>query len=256
MTFLGKKTINIHYLHGFLGLPSDWDKIGSALDIYSLKNNEVISNFKYNLYDFIAEDLKTDLNTLAHQIFKKIKAKSSSDQVNILVGYSLGGRVALHILKQEIDYFKYAIFLSTNPGFLEALDRKNRFVIDRSWSEKFRTQDWDSLMSEWNSQDVLKNGCSQISRIETDYSRVKLSSLLENCSLALQENFDKFILENDQRITWVYGEEDFKYKTISLNLKRRNSELDLIEIKNSGHRVIFDAPGDISNILIQKIKKG
>ena len=85
----------VYAIHGFLGEASDWSRIKAGLE----KNSEGSVNF-------ISEDLfgkdeigLLDFNKQTDSIIKKIKSFDRFNGKKILLGYSLGGRIGLHILK-------------------------------------------------------------------------------------------------------------------------------------------------------------
>src|SRR5258708_3665465 len=98
----------IYALHGVLGLASDWDFLKSRM----------------HEHDFEAEDLwksfsGTDLKTWAEQKSQAlIHQTSQGSGPRILLGYSLGGRLAMHLLLAQPKLWDAAIFISANPGLL------------------------------------------------------------------------------------------------------------------------------------------
>lgn len=72
--------MNVYALHGFLTQPSLWDFLGlkiHALDIYSIPG------------------------TTQNEWAKHFNATIPTKNDNILIGYSLGGRLALHALLDQ-----------------------------------------------------------------------------------------------------------------------------------------------------------
>ena len=101
----------IFALHGFLGQSSDWNKVKQDLP---------------NRSDFVAIDLFSDeslpvaeLEDYAEQLSEQVDEIVEGKKKKIFVGYSLGGRIGLHLLQNNPDQFDHYIFLSTNPGLTE-----------------------------------------------------------------------------------------------------------------------------------------
>src|SRR5690606_6539540 len=94
----------------------------------------------------------------------------------ILVGYSLGGRIALHALRDSPDLWQAAVIISAHPGLVLEEDRVVRKKADQEWAKRFMHEDWDLLMKSWNSQPVFKNGSQPLLRHERDFDRKKLAS--------------------------------------------------------------------------------
>src|SRR5690606_21950754 len=72
-----------------------------------------------------------------------------------LVGYSLGGRLALHALKENPKLWQQVFLLSTNPGLQDDSARGIRARQDQAWAEKFKSDPWDEVLEHWNAQAVF-----------------------------------------------------------------------------------------------------
>lgn len=255
MTLLGKNKIILHCFHGFLGQASDWDFIQSFNDLGGISLNVV----KYSLLSENKYIRANRLPELASLILAEIKQKNTEKEKHILLGYSLGGRVALHIMHQEPELFQSVICISTHPGLESEKAKLERIDNDMKWAEKFKKLSWNELMNEWNNQQVFQSS-SVKQKDESDFDREKLALALVNWSLGQQECFTPTIASNSDKIVWVYGEQDRKFKEIALNLKQKIPSLKVIEVHGAGHRVLNDHPETIRDIikdlLLEKIKKG
>ena len=118
-------------LHGFLGNPHDWDFLRDA--------------------GLAIETPPLD---------------AIPPRGEILLGYSLGGRLALHALLAGAQY-KRAIFVSTGLGIEGDDARAARRAADEAWARRFETEDFDSVMAAWNAQPVL--GGPSLARTRDDY---------------------------------------------------------------------------------------
>lgn len=115
-------------LPGFLGRENDWDFLKLPLTPVSIT-------------------AKSSFLTWAQEFNQQV---SGSD--NILIGYSMGARLALHALLDQPKKWQAAILLSCHPGLKEPQDRLEQ---DKKWARRFETEPWESLMAEWNAQIVL-----------------------------------------------------------------------------------------------------
>ncbi len=245
--------INLFLIHGFLGRPQDWSGLkrylsaGTHLAIYTpdLFNNTNLT--PQNSF----RDWAKNFNMWAEGLV------GSSDS-NILVGYSLGGRLALHALEQAPLLWSRSIIISANPGFLDeevdlgSEERKVRWFQDTYWADQFLKSDWSQLMKDWNSQGIFSGGGMEPLRQEVHYSRELLGLALTRWSLSQQRNLRPLIRREAQDIHWIVGERDEKFCQIAQELKEAIPELHVHIVANSGHRVIFDSPQAI-NTIIEKL---
>jgi 2-succinyl-6-hydroxy-2,4-cyclohexadiene-1-carboxylate synthase len=237
----------IFALHGFLGQSSDWNKVKQDLP---------------NRSDFVAIDLfsdeslpVTELEDYAEQLSEQVDEIVEGKKKKIFVGYSLGGRIGLHLLQNNPDQFDHYIFLSTNPGLTEAenAEKNKRLMSDMKWASQISETNWNEFVKSWNQQPVFEGSSQEPERYSGNYDLNKLKRALVMWTLAQQEDFRPLIQEFKDKITWMVGEKDSKYLQIAESMKQKKILLDYKRIF-SGHRIWLDQPTVISNLLIDLLK--
>lgn len=206
----------IYALHGFLGTPSDWEGMfpsSHQVQAPNLFKNEIVPFWEWS------------------QIFND----GIKDSSNILVGYSMGGRLALHALIQNPAPWKAAIIISANPGIENPASRINRKKADAEWSEKFLHTPWKDLITEWNQQPVFGGNTQE--RHEEDFSRASLADAMLTWSLGNQEFLIPHIEKLEIPLLWIVGENDTKYLEIAKQIKLRHSQSKISVAPHAGHRV-------------------
>ena len=230
-------------LHGFLGQGSDFDRIKNVLpENIELMTSDLFLDAKHDLSSF---------ETCADQIFVELKEISEK---KIFIGYSLGGRIGLHILDQCPDLFDEYIFLSTNAGLADETEKKQRYAADQLWAKKINTLTWSDFLTEWNSQPVFDGGSEPI-RIENQFNKNQLICAMTTLSIAKQKNMNSVIEKNRKKIKWVVGDKDRKYLGLAQDLKQKKIIEDYSRI-SSGHRILFDADiSELTKIILQPLAK-
>jgi len=184
----------IRTLSGFLGLESDWDFL-----------------------------------PWPHVERRPPSAAESSD---VLLGYSMGGRLALRLL--EDTHVQKAIIVSAG---LNAPDDERR-KRDEAWARRFESDDWSSLMRDWNAQPVF--GGHVLDRREADYDRAELARQLREYSPAV---LPPPALERiETPILWIAGERDAKYVDVARRAVARLPHAELWICPDAGHRVPWEQP--------------
>lgn len=227
---------NLYALHGFLGLSADWE---------FMRQDHFQCHFP-NLFDGKIWNPNRGLEETGATL--NIMASNNSGE-NILLGYSLGGRIALNALIQNPKLWKCAIIVSADPGLKLQSEKDQRLTQDQVWKKRFLNDPWDNLMKAWNSQPVFHN--DSISRSELDYDRKILAAALTGWSLATQEDLSPMIAEVPVPILWIAGNQDEKYSAIAkeINLCHPLSKVWIAD--GASHRV----PWQLQNQFIQEIKK-
>ena len=224
--------MNLYCLHGFLGLPTDWSFLNSKFP----QINQIYSLDLLNQPCLPFTEWAAEFNKSVRSQEKKSFKKPS------ILGYSMGGRLALHALIENPEMYSCGIIVSANYGLDSMEERKKRLILDNEWSKAFIGDPWSILMDKWNNQSVFKDSQSNYVREESNFSRKTLSEALNIWSLGNQ-NFLKTEIENlSTPILWCVGEFDSKFLEIAKNIQFQNKKSKITVIQNAGHRVPWENP--------------
>lgn len=156
----------------------------------------------------------------------------SPDHGDVLLGYSMGGRLALQLLERE--RFRSAIIVSAG---LNAPDDERR-RRDDEWARRFESDDWAALMRDWNAQPVF--GGHVVERREEDYDRGELAWQLRELSPAVLP--PPRLEEIETPVLWIAGERDTKYVDVARRAVARLPHAELWLCPDAGHRVPWEQP--------------
>lgn len=242
--------VNLFLLHGFLGRPADWESVRVALP----------KSDRLHIYtpDYFKEKNLGPQHNFASwaQSFNRwVQMETHGADRNIIVGYSLGGRLALHALEQKPALWYKAMLVSTNPGFNDHLstfdpssdERRARWMNDSYWAEEFLKSSWETLLRNWNAQPVFGGADHEPVRLEKDYSREALGLALTQWSLAQQKNMRTVLSDLASKVHWAVGERDEKFLAMAQQLQEEVFGLKLDVIPGASHRVLFDRPRDLAD---------
>lgn len=194
-------------LHGFLGNPRDWDFL---------------------------RDVGFEIETPP--------LDAIPDRGDILLGYSLGGRLALQALLAGADY-KRAILVSTGLGIEDDSARAARRASDETWAQRFETEDFETVMADWDAQPVLAG--PSLPRRREDFDP---RALREWSSAALAPVASR-LHELTIPTLWIAGARDSKYVAEA----HRGASLargEVAIVEDAGHRV----PWECTAAFIQLLK--
>lgn len=232
----------IYALHGFLGEASDWVDVFKS----TAQDDHVVCPSYFtdeNFSDLALENFIQDIENHNDLSFSHTK---------IFVGYSLGGRIGLRLLERRPDLFDHFIFVSTHPGLANDSDRQSRILSDQKWIDTLLKGPWTDFLSLWDNQDVLK-GSKTATRPQSAYKKDRLAMALSEYSLGNQKDYSALLSEHQDKITWVVGDQDFKFLNLAEDLKQKKILLDYKRI-SSGHRILFDNPQGLSKIMESVLK--
>lgn len=221
---------------GFLGLPSDWN---------FLPWNEIIG---VDLYAFSWDSLSGWAQQFNQWVDQQKKKPA------ILMGYSLGGRLALHALLDRPDQWQAAIIISAHSGLSDSKEREKRLQNDKKWAERFETEEWTSLMQAWNTQEVFAQDRVHFDRQEAHYQRSLLTKTLICGSLSYQGDLRQQIATLPLPILWITGRYDQHYGHIAQRLSFAHPHSQSVQIAQSGHRVPWNQPHLFSQLVEDFLK--
>lgn len=225
-------SIDFVFLHGFLGVPEDWQYVQDYL-----RQNGNATFTTLNLWKEAGDDIS--MESLAQKISKYCNSNT------VFIGYSLGGRVLLHLSQKCLDAAQGLVLISSHLGLVDDRERQVRVASDEQWSKSFLSEDWKSLMQRWNSQTVFTNDHARPDRLEANYRRSQLAQTLVKCSLGKQE----FIGGNKHfplnKTLFLYGLEDKKYCEYAKQWQRENSKM-RVQWLVGGHYPLIQSAKDVS----------
>jgi len=246
-------SVMLYALHGFLGVPADFSQIKLPTD------------WQMNAIDYLHVRELSPENSLkdwGNNFCKYVLAKEKTVAGNVpdqpkrwLIGYSQGGRLALHAFFENPFLWQGLILLSAHPGIraadklTEDTERLHRQQFHQQWVRRFEKQDFDKTVEQWNAQPVFAGSKNEPKRLEKNYNRHQLAKCLSHWSLSLQKDFHPQIKACQNKIFYIAGEFDEKYKQIGRDLERLNPNVIATVAPESGHRVLFDNPDFISELL-------
>ena len=162
-----------------------------------------------------------------------------------LLGYSMGGRLALHSLLEENHPWQAAVIISAHPGLENDLDRSARKAQDAGWAAKAFAGDWRGFLEQWNAQPLL--GGEDMREPEASQRLVsrrrEISRSFIDWSLGLQEPLWDVLPSIPVPVLWVAGAEDAKYLELATRAAALMPTSVLAIAPGCGHRVPWENPG-------------
>lgn len=214
--------VDILFVPGFLGLPSDGDPIAHHLqEMHSI-------NFRSMSAMTLAQDEKDiSLESLGAKISHEVTENT------VTIGYSLGGRVLMHLLPEALRRVRAIVLISSHFGLSDDEEKSMRLRADIVWGERFLTEDWTTLMAAWEAQPIFANDRGRVPRLEKNYDRNVLDQVLVQCSLGVQRRniHSEFPFE---KTLYVHGAQDSKYLELAQKWRTQQPLLTVKSVE-SGH---------------------
>lgn len=215
----------ITFVHGFLGSPDDWN----PLTKYLTSPYQTLT---------LPGHLKTpfDLSFLEKEITEKVT----------LVGYSLGGRLAMDFARKFPERIERLIILSANPG-LES-GREERIVQDEEWISIIKKEGMDRFLDQWYSQNLFSSFSltDEMKKRRKMHDPEALCAILRNLSPAKLPSLWPYLKDFSFPMLFLFGENDIKYRAIGTRLMK---DFDVTWIPNASHPIHIESPEVVANLI-------
>ena len=229
-------------LHGFTGTNSTWRQLCESLyGEYHLILPDLPGHGKSTAVGYLDVDKVTDA----------ILAMLDALQIEktALLGYSLGGRIALRFAIKYTDRVSCVILESASPGILDSKDREERRLNDASLAEGIRQNGLVWFLNIWENLDLFRSQKDlppevrqgiRSERLEN--SPEGLASSLENAGAGVMPPMWSDLRNLKIPVLLIAGEKDEKYAAIARDMQRELEGSVVHIMKNAGHAVHLENP--------------
>lgn len=235
------------FLHGFLGNRKDWKKT-----IKQLKDD-----FHCITIDLPGHGLSAGNLAPLDQGFEYCNEliKFSLDELDVtsftLIGYSLGGRIALDYARSQADpRLTHLILESSHIGLTNESEKQQRYHFDLAWAERFSTLSLEESLYQWYEQPIfndltIKQKEYVIEKRSHNYG-VFLANMLLSTSLANQVCAQDFLATTTLPVTYFHGEKDAKFSKLAALLSE-TTNVKTVCFNGLGHNTHQQDPINYAN---------
>jgi 2-succinyl-6-hydroxy-2,4-cyclohexadiene-1-carboxylate synthase len=241
------------FLHGFLGSSDDWDETARLLsDSYYCVMPDLPGHGLNNSRD---PSTPISLRVFASEL-QSLLNKLRLNNIN-LIGYSMGGRLALTFAIQFPKLVKNLILESTNPGIKDSNLRKERAALDAKRAGEIEYFGLDKFIQNWY-ENPLFESLSQHGEKFNALKRKKkhnhaawMSKIIAELSPGVQPELWSSLHQISMPTLLLAGQRDQKYTKLSKRALAQNNLFKIEIMRNAGHNIHFEQP----NEFILQVKK-
>lgn len=234
-------------LHGFASDHCSWQALAETLghhwdivapDLPGHGKTQLKAGITHVPMAQSADDLTSLMNTLRPSPF-------------VIVGYSMGGRLALHIATQHLPHVAGLVLISSSPGLADYSAQATRRQQDERLAQLIIQRGVDWFLSYWEALPLFASDGHQSPPIRC------LSP--EPCGLAtsllLAGTGQQHSLWNElPRVTFptllITGQKDQKFTEIAQQMSKFLPDVHHHIVPGAGHRVPWDAPDSTHQLVI------
>ena len=172
-------------------------------------------------------------------------------QPGILVGYSMGARMALQVALQHPQMVSRLVLISGTPGLKTESERSARRQSDNDLAERIEKIGTTSFIDEWLALPMFA-GLSTDNNQRVDRIRNTAKGLADSLRFAgtgTQEPHWSNMHQLSMPVHLIVGELDHKFTAIAEEMKPLIATSELTVVANVGHTVHLESPTTTSQLL-------
>lgn len=220
-------------LHGNLQTPAVWQPLKLHLQQY-LPKLQVSTE---NLWQTLADNSWD----WAAKFCQEVEAQPATRR--FLLGYSLGGRLALHAVIHAPHLWAGAVIVGADPGIRphQTDARAAQLARDRSWAHRFLSEPLSEVMKDWNQLPLF--GGRPGPPCDISPYRQAIAAAFVCYSKGTQDDLRSHLQNlHHPPLLYITGSQDLKYTQIGQQLSQTCPNLQHAVISQARHRVPWDNP--------------
>ncbi len=231
------------FLHGFMGNGKDFNAVISllsekfnclAVDLPGHGHTQVNAGDEFY-------SLANTANGLINWL-EELKIKPC-----FLLGYSMGGRLALYLALHYPQYFQKVILESASPGLKTEKERSQRYLSDLNLAEELKKQDLEDFLKSWYDKLLFKTfknhpDFNTILAQRLQNNPIELAKSLRWMGTGNQPSLWEKLSESQISFLLLVGELDKKFIKINQEMANLCSSVKLEIISNCGHNIHLENP--------------
>lgn len=239
-------------LHGFTGSGRNWEELASKLRGWQIVAPDLPGHggteAPAGAMPVVAKDLASLLDAL------------SIDQA-LVIGYSMGGRLALHLAVEAPERVRGLVVIGATPGLADAEARDARLAADEALAKQIESdfdgfvRDWEALPLFASQRAMAPESQERIREIRRSHSPDALAKALRLLGTGAQPPLQARLSGLRMPVLWVVGEYDAKFRAIAQAVQPLLPAARFAILPYAGHAVHLERPSAFKTLLLSFAEK-
>jgi 2-succinyl-6-hydroxy-2,4-cyclohexadiene-1-carboxylate synthase len=233
-------------LHGFSGTHRAWDGVIAALD------RERYRPLAFDLPGHgAAADVErpiTFAGCVAHVLAR-------APERFVLCGYSLGGRVALHVALAAPERVSRLVLVASSPGIAENAERLQRRAADRALADELERIPFEEFVERWRAQPLFADDPPEVGALaRADQRRNRpdaLAAVLRGIGTGEMQSLWPRLGELEMPVTVLVGERDAKFRALGERMVELLPDGALVNTPG-GHGLPLESPQAVACAVVAR----
>lgn len=240
-----------------MGTSRDWKRIVDALrrDFFCITVDLPGHGRSINLSNRTAYTMEGASNLVAH-----VLEETDVDRAHV-VGYSMGGRIALYFARHRAGHCRSVVLESASPGLRSASERAARVDLDEARARRLETEEYAHFLEEWFRRPLFstlgrhEGLLEQMIESRMGNSPHELARSLRSMGTGSQPSMWEDLEHVQVRALAVAGALDGKFVEIAEQMAVWMPNMRTAIISNAGHNIHAEYPSVFGDLLKDFFKK-
>ncbi len=240
--------MRVALLHGFAQTPASWAEVLAALPADLDLRPTALPGHDPALP--VAATWDETVDRLAERV----------GEVDVVVGYSLGARLALGLLARA--RVPAALLVGCNPGLAadDVAARAERRAADAAWAARLRRDGTAAFLAAWEAQPLFATQVRAPTAVRARRRQERaaldpggLAAALEVLGLGAMPDLRPALVARAGRARLVVGADDARFLAIARTLAHASPELRCDVVDGSGHDPTLEAPRALADVIARTL---
>ncbi|AKF11439.1 alpha/beta fold hydrolase [Sandaracinus amylolyticus] len=232
------------FLHGFTGSPASWAPV-----LAHVPDADALALLGHAGSTSTARTWDEEIERLAASITGRVH----------LVGYSLGGRIALAVALRRPEVIAQLTLIGASPGIEDDVERAARREADEARARMLEREGLDAFVDAWEREPIFATQQTLSPEVRAAHRRIRLAQRAGGLATSLRvlgqgamPSLWPELATLDVPTRLVVGSEDAKLRAIATRMLERLPRATLHVVGGAGHDVGLERPDALAAILLQE----
>jgi 2-succinyl-6-hydroxy-2,4-cyclohexadiene-1-carboxylate synthase len=232
----------IVFLHGFTNTGASWDPVIAALG----------ESYRAITPDIRGHGSAADARPISLDAVIEDVSEAAPGEFE-LVGYSMGGRIALHVALALQERVKRLVLISASPGLASPRERDTRRRVDEQLADGIEGMDIERFADRWARTPVLADqpphvaAAARADRLRNSPSALA-EALRELGTGALPPLWDR-LGELRMPVMLIVGGRDERFQAIAVRMAGGIPHGEVAIVAGAGHAVHLENPQEVARLI-------
>jgi len=191
------------------------------------------------------------------QAVAEVAAMAHRYAPDLVLGYSMGGRIALAAALHDAEAFPGLVLVSTSLGIAEPADRRRRRAEDEKLAKQIEEQGLEQFLADWGRNPILAT-----TETAVDLASLRRHGTAQGITAALRgmgQGSQPYLLPNvpglSVPVDWIAGSLDDKYVAIAHEAAAASPRVRAHIVAGVGHNVVAERADAVAAVVMEQLSR-